>query len=831
MSNSATPSYAQAAKGQSTVQSTVPSSGSQSSATESQAPSTTSTQSRDAAPTPSTRAPSVAISTTSNEVEGSQNTRSSSVKPESLNGIDTDSVSSSDKAAQQSSLPAQGTEKVLSEVIPQGAERRGRGRGQTLTSQATDAGDGKKTRKGRKGKGAEKESEQSQDQKKENLPPKQELSDAPLPTINPWAQRAAKFTAGSPMTTQSRNSNNTTPAQLPATQEHQQKAVQNDGADTPAVHGRALSGIVKGPKKDAEQPRSNNNQTSRRTAPRGFRGPNGEDRAGFEAPGPVTNNTSSWPTPESAANDLKAQANTEKPEKEKKDETGPSKPRQKEKWVTVPYVPTVAFETPLPTRGGRGGRAGGSRGGRDGATRTNHSINESTSTDRAQDNGTAPGSASAAVSKRQSVEISTSRDGRKPQAQTTTGKPSEVSSGNPKIDIPKQNLGDPVNGTTSPANSVRAGSSNHRVDESSKPSQSARENGGHHPKDTGYQGQNGSNRSDRARGGARGRGGHSIVNGMTHTQSQYSQGSVGYGYPTNQALRQPNYSYTQMPYSGSYPGQTTGSHHRSRPSSGNNRSQGGGRHQSRTGSFPPVGMYDPTAYSHSSPSYAYSDPQHILHVIATQMDYYFSIDNLCKDTYLRQHMDSQGFVPLAVITAFKRMQNIAQDYQVVRIACEHSPHVQLVVTENGEDKVRRREKWEPWVLDMHLRHPTAQNDGPTSWHPWNSQLSYYPHIFAYGGEAASMFSPAGTDAQQFSPYMNGDSVTSPMSNGVNGHAHASESQLSATVPEFSPTGVSGMGTASQQSYAVNDSVSGELTNGTSLLNGTHSHENVEPISL
>lgn len=374
MSNSATPSYAQAAKGQSTVQS----SGSQSSTTESQAPSTTSMQSRDAAPTPSTRAPSVAISTTSNEVDGSQNTRSSSVKPESLNGIDTDNVSTSDKATQQSSIPTQGTEKALNEAVPQSAERRGRGRGQTLTSQATDAGDGRKNRKGRKGKGAEKESDQTQEQeKKENLPPKQELSDAPLPTVNPWAQRAAKFTT-TPSTTQSRNSSDTTMGQSSNVQEPKQRSVQNDGANAPTANGRALSGGMKGFKKDVEQPRSNGNQTSRRTAPRGFRGANGEDRAGFEAPGPVASNTSSWPTPETAANGMKTQANVEKLEN-KKEENGTNKPRQKEKWVPVPYVPTVAFETPLPIRGGRGGRAGGSRGGRDGAARGNHSTNESAS--------------------------------------------------------------------------------------------------------------------------------------------------------------------------------------------------------------------------------------------------------------------------------------------------------------------------------------------------------------------------------------------------------------------------------------------------------------------
>jgi la-related protein 1 len=38
-----------------------------------------------------------------------------------------------------------------------------------------------------------------------------------------------------------------------------------------------------------------------------------------------------------------------------------------------------------------------------------------------------------------------------------------------------------------------------------------------------------------------------------------------------------------------------------------------------------------------------------------QIDYYFSDDNLCKDTYLRQRMDDQGWVPLSLIAGFPKV--------------------------------------------------------------------------------------------------------------------------------------------------------------------------------
>ena len=46
----------------------------------------------------------------------------------------------------------------------------------------------------------------------------------------------------------------------------------------------------------------------------------------------------------------------------------------------------------------------------------------------------------------------------------------------------------------------------------------------------------------------------------------------------------------------------------------------------------------------------------VIQMLKGQIEYYFSIENLCKDMYLRKRMDSQGFVHLHFVTAFKRIR-------------------------------------------------------------------------------------------------------------------------------------------------------------------------------
>jgi La domain len=93
-------------------------------------------------------------------------------------------------------------------------------------------------------------------------------------------------------------------------------------------------------------------------------------------------------------------------------------------------------------------------------------------------------------------------------------------------------------------------------------------------------------------------------------------------------------------------------------------------------------------------------------------EYYFSIDNLVKDIYLRKYMSSQGYVHLHIIAGFKRVQVLTLDMDMIRAVCIESDVIEIVREPGGSDYVRRKEIWEPWVLPIDERDESARNDGP-----------------------------------------------------------------------------------------------------------------------
>ena len=93
-------------------------------------------------------------------------------------------------------------------------------------------------------------------------------------------------------------------------------------------------------------------------------------------------------------------------------------------------------------------------------------------------------------------------------------------------------------------------------------------------------------------------------------------------------------------------------------------------------------------------------------------EYYFSIDNLCKDMFLRNNMDSQGYVLLSVIAEFKRIKALTEDMDLLRHVCGQLKNIEYRPGEDGVDRLRRKEGWEQWVRPMSERVPSARNDGP-----------------------------------------------------------------------------------------------------------------------
>ncbi|KIX95404.1 uncharacterized protein Z520_08921 [Fonsecaea multimorphosa CBS 102226] len=140
----------------------------------------------------------------------------------------------------------------------------------------------------------------------------------------------------------------------------------------------------------------------------------------------------------------------------------------------------------------------------------------------------------------------------------------------------------------------------------------------------------------------------------------------------------------------------------------------------------------------------YNDPLNsyaLLSMVMTQIEYYFSIDNLCKDLFLRKHMDGQGYVPLSVIANFKRIKTLTEDNMTMdnlRYVCQQVKSVEFLPGTDGDDRLRRREGWRDFVLPVEERFESARNEGPlhnpeSYSHPAQAdQVGLYDASFAFG---------------------------------------------------------------------------------------------------
>ncbi|XP_042373869.1 la-related protein 1B-like [Zingiber officinale] len=96
-----------------------------------------------------------------------------------------------------------------------------------------------------------------------------------------------------------------------------------------------------------------------------------------------------------------------------------------------------------------------------------------------------------------------------------------------------------------------------------------------------------------------------------------------------------------------------------------------------------------------------------------QIDYYFSAENLCRDVYLRQNMDEQGWVPVSLIAGFNRVKQLTNSIEFILETLQLS-----AVLEVQGDKIRKHHDWMNWVLP-----PTDKQSANVS-----SQLSTSPNF-------------------------------------------------------------------------------------------------------
>lgn len=117
--------------------------------------------------------------------------------------------------------------------------------------------------------------------------------------------------------------------------------------------------------------------------------------------------------------------------------------------------------------------------------------------------------------------------------------------------------------------------------------------------------------------------------------------------------------------------------------------------------FYPEFMYVPTPYGVfpysappppifvRSPGVSPSVPAQLVH----QIEYYFSDANLVGDTYLKDNMDDQGWVPISIIATFRRVSNLTND---INLMLDWLKNGSTIVEVEG-DKVRRRDGWMKWI--------------------------------------------------------------------------------------------------------------------------------------
>ena len=659
-------------------------------------------------------------------------------------------------------------------------------------TERADEREGKRGKNKKKQKSAEKETEKEKEEVKPVI-----LVAAPIPVVNIWQQRKTEAAKSKPVETS-----------VPLASGKSQDFSNNLSGNKVGLHNGVSKEFGKGQKRGTEPLDRSKDDTSRRAAPRGSRSID----AAFSNQLPLSvADSNSWPTPETVLEDDKRKAQ-EKIEKDEKEDLSANKPRPKKEWVTVPYVPTVEFKTQLPTRGARG--RGGARGGRTDMGGRSVGINgEKTATSAVNGSavegenvlngdvdskaGSAPGSTIKPVneqgsSRRKSTTTMTERsrndlskngshastDIRLQHQDFAAGQDDRVNG-----ELTSKNESMPVNGVDASAAPFR--STRHQSEPNVKALEAGRERG--------------EGRPERGRGGFRGRGGHN--NGFStnpHSQHNFANGQqqMTNGYPPRQNSA-PYSPPLQQPFSNQFPPVSTrngrGSNAARAHSIPNNntmyRQYGPSQHMPSM----PNGsqMYDHSMQSLAAGPYNYQiENGQILTMVTIQLDYYFSIDNLCKDVFLRKHMDSKGFVFLSFIAGFKRIQSLSQDYELLKAACMSSTVIESVKGEDGHERLRRKDGWEKWVLQsMEDRDESARHAGPLQFIPLAQAQLHQQRLHQqqmmvnnhYAMAHHQPFLPNGGEPA-FKPYTNG--VGEPQVSGTNGFHH--DTPLSAAVADFAP---------------------------------------------
>lgn len=566
---------------------------------------------------------------------------------------------------------------------------------------------------------------------KERKAPKPKLTDAPLPTVNPWSQRML---------------HNKAPAPAPVRAAAAPEAVKKDHKSEPRKKSAPATSQAQESKAAAAKSERSNNNMTRRVSDETTKksAAHRQTTSAPNAAAPAPSNDVAWPTMETAREEERRRAQ-EKEDKADKEQTQVpvSKPAGKRDWNALPITPNVIFETTLPTRGSPRAGRGGARGGAHASGRGASAGDRTGGRAQSLPNGESPAKEQTDKADRESMPP--------PPKPARTGSDSQWRDAAPFEPRAQQNAtNQPANGDAPATNGTAAegDAASHagaglkhqpsikrgkweskyepnRTDVADRRSSlvsptapefvQQTEDQSAKPPSADRRGEtrgldNSGTTPHRETKGKRGRGGRvGLPNGGHFNHNAQTFPGEYYNAPFTPAYTQRGGHFSQNNRAG-FRGANVRS--QSIPVDSFGRAPG---------AFPPYPMQMMPAYG-AMPEYYANYPvapyqpgaehAYLLPQVSQQIEYYFSVENLIKDIYFRKHMDSQGFVFLSFVADFKRLKQLTTDYDLIKYVCLQSTNIEMRTGDDGRDRLRKVGDYERWVLPMSERDPSAQNDGP-----------------------------------------------------------------------------------------------------------------------
>merc|ERR1719424_1720507 len=83
-------------------------------------------------------------------------------------------------------------------------------------------------------------------------------------------------------------------------------------------------------------------------------------------------------------------------------------------------------------------------------------------------------------------------------------------------------------------------------------------------------------------------------------------------------------------------------------------------------------MAAPAQVAQAAPALTPGEHATMVRKVKEQIEYYFGVDNLLKDVFLRKHMTDEGWLPITLISSFSLISQMTRDASIVMEAVSTS---------------------------------------------------------------------------------------------------------------------------------------------------------------